>query len=457
MKKLVILSFFSISIGMSAQLVNTRLVVPEFGNNVVKTYIPTSATNMVVDPSFTINFSALGNGLATAASPNCVTMNGSDLYVSLTNANQRIYKFPNYGTNPATAIANVSEITRAASDYVGIAFDASGNLYTSEGSYLNTQIVKYSGANLTTRTVLGNGGITSYFANIVFDATGNLWVSDYKNNRISVIKVANLTTTNAPMNSIYNASGIWNVSGTSLSNTDPLLASTIVNNAFKQPEGIAFDSTGALWVGNNNDNSDLSCNPLGTLVRISTGLQTTILTNTTTNANTSLLNAVNGLKVWNLPSPAGGSSHCGGLQIDKAINRLYINEQVGSAGLWFDIATINAMTNTYNNHKINMVSTNPGNGGIFLASNTQILGNESFDKNSLKISLYPNPVLDILNIKSNSIIQKIEIIDLNGRILLEKIVNLSEEIININFLETGIYNIKISDENSSLVYKICKN
>ena len=445
MKKILLLLAFGISIFANAQLNNRRLVVPEFGNNVVKTYVPTSATTMTVDPAFTINFSTLGNGLATGASPNCVTMFGTDLYVSLTAANQRIYKFPNYGTNPSTSITNVSEITRVGNDYVGIAFDASGSLYASEGSFLNTQIVKYSGANLATRTILGNGGLQSYFSNITFDASGNLWASDYKNNRVVVIKVANLSTANAAMNSLVNATSVWNTAGASLSNTDTTLSSIVVNYAFKQPEGVAFDSSGALWVANNNDNSDFACNPRGTLVRISTGLQTTILANTTTNANLTLLNTAAGLKVWNTPQPASGNSQFGGLQIDKVTDRLYVNEQVGGAGLWFDIANINAMTNVYNTHKMNMVSTNPGNGGIYLAANTQVLAASSFGNNALKISLYPNPSNGNFNILTSEKIKSARAFDILGKeIILE---NGSDNNFRISNPKSGIYFVKVIFEN----------
>ncbi len=173
MKKILLLSVFAICNLAQAQLNNRRLVVPEFSNNKVKTYVQSGAS-MVVDPSFTIQLNQLPGALATNASPNCVAMNGSDLFVSMTAANQRIYKFPNYGNDPASSIGNVSQITNQLADYVGIAFDAAGNLYSSEGSFLNTQIVKYSAPNYTLRTVLGNGGTTSYFANITFDAAGNL-------------------------------------------------------------------------------------------------------------------------------------------------------------------------------------------------------------------------------------------------------------------------------------------
>jgi Secretion system C-terminal sorting domain len=446
MKKLLLLSVLGLSLATNAQLVNSRLVVPEFGNNTIKTYIPTSATTMAVDPSFTIILNSLPV-FPTTASPNGVAMFNKDLFVVVTLANQRIYRFPNYGANPAASIANVQMISgtwNVSGDYVGITFDTSGNMYTTEGpSFNNTNIVKYDAPAYTTRTVLGNGGITSYLSNLAFDTAGNLWVSDYRNNRIAVIKAANLSTVNAPMNSLYNGVAVWNASGASISNTNPTLSGTTVNYAFQQPEGISFDSTGGLWVGNNNDGSSGSTNAHGTLVRISTGLQATILANTTTNANLSLLNTATGLKVWNLPNP-GSRAQCGGLQIDKSIDRLYVNEQVGAAGLWFDIANINAMSDVYNTHKLSMISTNPGNGGIFLASNTQVLGTEKFDLSSNDLAIYPNPSNGEFKINALQKIESALAFDALGK-QVEVVVN--NDNYSIDNASKGLYFLKITFEN----------
>jgi Secretion system C-terminal sorting domain len=445
MKKLLLLSVLGLSLATNAQLVNRRLVVPEFGNNVVKTYVATSATTIAVDAASTITFNSLPGGLSTTASPNCVAMFNSDLYVSLTNANQRIYKFPGYGTNPATAIANVSQITNLSSDYVGIAFDAAGNLYTSEGSFLNTQIVKYTApvSSSSTRTVLGNGGLTSYFGNITFDASGNLWASDYQNNRVVAIPVASLSTTNAPMKSLVNASAAWNASGASLSNTNSSLNAIAINYAFTSPEGVAFDSTGGLWVANNNDGNSL-VNAATTLVRISPALQATILASSSTPAALALLNAANGLKVWNLPNSASGRSQLGGLQIDKALDRIYVNEQKSGSGLWFDISTINAITPTYATYQLSITSTNPGNGGIFLGLTAAALGTDKFDLASNDLSIYPNPSNGEFKINALQKIDSALAFDALGK-QVEVVVN--NDNYSIDNASKGLYFLKITFEN----------
>jgi Secretion system C-terminal sorting domain len=453
MKKLLLLSVLGLSLATNAQLVNRRLVVPEFNNNVVKTYVATSATTIAVDAASTITFNTLPSGLNTTASPNCVAMFNSDLYVSLTNANQRIYKFPGYGTNPANAIANVSQVTAVSSDYVGIAFDTAGNLYTSEGSFLNTQIVKYTApiSSSSTRTILGNGGITSYFGNITFDAAGNLWASDYLTNRVIAIPVASLSTSNAPMKSLVNASVIWNASGASLANTNTTLNAIATNYAFTSPEGVAFDSTGGLWVANNNDgNGSGLTNAATTLVRISPALQVTILANTTTQATTALLNAANGLKVWNLPNSASGRSQLGGLQIDKALDRIYVNEQKSGSGLWFDISTINAITPTYATYQLGITSTNPGNGGIFLGLTAAALGTEKFDVASNDLSIYPNPSNGVFTIDALQKIDNAVAFDMLGKQMQVAVNGNDYSIQNAN---KGMYFLKITFDNGAQTTK----
>ena len=432
----------------NAQLVNNSLVVPEFNNGIIKTYFPTSATTIAADLNYTINLTTLPNGLATAGSPNCVAMKGTDLFVSITSANQRIYKFPGYGTNPANAISNVTQISNVSNDYVGIAFDTAGNLYASEGSWANTHIVKYTAAsNYGTRIDLGNGGVTSYFANITFDTAGNLWATDYLNNRIIAIAVGNLNMANATFKYCNTNTTSWAVGGTN-GNLNGVLSVKTIRLAFSQPEGIAFDSNGNLWVANNNDGSSGALtNEAPTLVRISTTMQANILNGTITEAVPNDTNSINGYRVWNLPSSASGRGQLGGMQIDKSLNRIYVNEEVSGSGMWFDTATLNNIVDNFNTYKLNITSTNPGNGGIYLAPSTQILANSSFESNEKLVTIYPNPSKGNFTIDGIDSIKNIKAYDVLGNeIMLTKI---SENQFSID--KTGMYFVKIETENEQII------
>lgn len=403
----------------NAQLVNKALIVPEFNNGKIKTYLPSSATTIAANTSYTIDLATLPNGLNTAASPNCTAMFGNDLFVTITGANQRIYKFPDYGTNPTNAITNVSQVANFSSDYVGLAFDVTGNLYVSEGTWGNTTIFKYTVAsNYATRIDLGNGGVTSYFANIAFDASGNLWASDYWNNRIIAINVADLNTASASFRSFYTNSISWNIGGHS-NNLNGTLQSKVITTAFSQPEGLAFDTNGKLWVANNNDSA---ANAAPTLVCISAPQQAAILAlapNGSMNADPNMTNSINGFQIWNLPTAnpvVVGTGQLGGLQIDKAINRIYVNDENNAAGMWFDIASISLIADNFNTYKLNITSTNPGNGGIFLAASNQmqILGNENFETKA-NIAVYPNPSVGNFSITNSEGIKTVRAFDLLGK------------------------------------------
>jgi len=73
-----------------------------------------------------------------------------------------------------------------------------------------------------------------------------------------------------------------------------------------------------------------------------------------------------------------------------------------------------------------------------------------------EMTVYPNPVSDILNIKfNNSIETQIEIYNILGKRVLTKTMNQSQSI-NVENLNTGIYILKITQGNSSISKKLIK-
>ena len=79
-------------------------------------------------------------------------------------------------------------------------------------------------------------------------------------------------------------------------------------------------------------------------------------------------------------------------------------------------------------------------------------------KTESKTIIYPNPVKDYLNIESKEIISKIEVLDIEGRLLIRK-----EDINNINYttnlnsLSKGVYILKIKYKNQKIAsYKLLK-
>ena len=83
-----------------------------------------------------------------------------------------------------------------------------------------------------------------------------------------------------------------------------------------------------------------------------------------------------------------------------------------------------------------------------------VLSSESFETTT-KLTVYPNPVNDVLNLQINNIasIKNVKIFDLQGKLLLQS----TNETINVSELSKGIYIIKVSTENGETTKKFIKN
>jgi hypothetical protein len=367
---------------MSIQLTKP-LVVPEYATALVKAYIADPVTFATVPrPPYTINVQNVLTSLipGKTAKANTCALNGTDLFIANSSSNsQCIFKVPNYLMQPEQAIAHTFVFTLDANDYVGMAFDVAGDLYAAEGDFMNNHIFKYTGTgkaypgaalaavnNYATRVDLGNAGATSYFANLAFDAAANLWASDYKNHRLVVFDAANLGGTNT-----YHV----------LANLDASIPVANMNAALKgnashlfaEPEGIDFDAAGNLWVANNNDAGAGGVQNLRTsLVQITPALQVAVLATAAGGTLTPAVAQSNTdffiYQVPNLTNNAGARPQFGGLQVDRTAGRIFVNEQIAGNGRGYDIATIAAIGTSTTTNDLDIVSTNPGNGGIALVN-----------------------------------------------------------------------------------------
>lgn len=83
------------------------------------------------------------------------------------------------------------------------------------------------------------------------------------------------------------------------------------------------------------------------------------------------------------------------------------------------------------------------------------LGNQDYQNNTSNISIYPNPAEDIIyfNLNNKTKIKYIEIYNLSGK-LIKRINNIIENNININYLNRGLYFLKISINNNIKYFKI---
>ena len=85
----------------------------------------------------------------------------------------------------------------------------------------------------------------------------------------------------------------------------------------------------------------------------------------------------------------------------------------------------------------------------------QALSNLSFNKDN-SIVIYPNPTNKVINIKCDTIIKSIELFDVQGRVLVTKIISENSEVLDISDKANGIYFLKITSDKGIKVEKLIK-
>lgn len=357
------------------------LVVPEYESARVTMYVAHPATGQTVAVlPYSVDLQGIVSSMfpGRTAKANSCALSGNDLFVSNSSPDsQCVFKLPDYLVRGGLAASEAFVVTLDGADYVGLAVDDAGHLYAAEGSALDNSVVRYSGIpaaypghaaapldNYGGRLDLGNAGMSSYFANLAFDPAGNLWVSDYKNSRLVVFDAAQLGAGNT-----YHVLG--NLSGPIRVETTDAALSSPAEHLFASPEGLAFDASGKLWVANNNDGAAGVQNQRTSLVAITPELQSAVLA-TAPNGNPLFPDPAGRgteyavYQVPNLFDDAGPRPQFGGLQIDRSVQRIYVNEEVALAGRGYDIPALSTIGTVTADNELAVVSTNPGNGGLAL-------------------------------------------------------------------------------------------
>ena len=184
----------------------------------------------------------------------------------------------------------------------------------------------------------------------------------------------------------------------------------------------------------------------------------------TTAANTN--NGGNdGLYIFKTPAPSTTPNAFGELE-----------EEQGSPWDWWDNASYDAMFQAVNGAPAgygaaNSLLGNPNmsatNGNLYLDTIQGYLNPRMYLTLGLGAALsineliakttemYPNPANNVLNIVSYTVgIEKINIYNINGQLVLNKEVNNNQKTINISSLESGIYIVDVLSENTSVKRKL---
>jgi sugar lactone lactonase YvrE len=207
------------------------------------------------------------DGTGTAAAfyrPDGIAIDGSgNLYVG-DMANNRIRKITPAGvvsTLAGSGAAGYADGTGTSAQFyypAGIAIDASGNLYVAD--WAGNRIRKVTSAGVVS-TLAGNGtagfadgtGTSAQFNNpigIAIDASGNLYVADEGNNRVRKITSGGVVTTIAGNGTAGYADGVGTFA------------------QFNPPSGITIDGSGNLYVTDQNNYRIREITPAGAVTTL---------------------------------------------------------------------------------------------------------------------------------------------------------------------------------------------
>jgi hypothetical protein len=145
----------------------------------------------------------------------------------------------------------------------------------------------------------------------------------------------------------------------------------------------------------------------------------------------------------NLPDSATSSSHSNGFLVYSIKPKsslplgTLINNRSSFAFDLFPLKNTNNVVNKINRYVVGIKENNP------------------HDQNLL---LFPNPTNDQVVLMSNTIINSIELITLEGKVVMtSKNINAKETTLHLGHLSQGLYLMKISTENEFIVKKVSKN
>lgn len=138
--------------------------------------------------------------------------------------------------------------------------------------------------------------------------------------------------------------------------------------------------------------------------------------------------------------------------------QLPFNNATNGGYVSFKIKTKSTLTigNSFSNTaKIYFDYNHPIITNTYTTTVQNVLATTEFSKGKDDISIYPNPVKDLLNIQSKQEIIKAEIYDVTGRIL--RTTSVSNNTINVSDLTKGNYIIKLSSKDKITTLKFIKN
>ncbi|MDB5282648.1 MAG: leucyl aminopeptidase, partial [Bacteroidota bacterium] len=89
-----------------------------------------------------------------------------------------------------------------------------------------------------------------------------------------------------------------------------------------------------------------------------------------------------------------------------------------------------------------------------LACRTEALDIISLQNDLLSVNVFPNPAIDQLIVEAGDNIQTLEMVDIEGRLVLQRAVNEKKAAINTASFARGVYLLKVKSADKTAVKKI---
>ncbi len=95
-----------------------------------------------------------------------------------------------------------------------------------------------------------------------------------------------------------------------------------------------------------------------------------------------------------------------------------------------------------------------GTFGLDIIDNNPNLASNTFEPSSIKV--YPNPVIDILNLSYSNNIDKVQIVNLLGQEVVTKVINATDAKVDMSQLASGTYLVKVTSDSQVKTLKVIK-